>query len=147
MEFIRWHALSAYVRWIPLLEAKGCQVIEFHHNLDYVETAWAKENHFRPKSTNSINEIGIEKIKRFQPDIIFCSAPMIYSNNHFIDDLQNVLSKRPKLVAWYGANCGNEKIFDQFDLILSNSAHLVCNLRSQGISAEVLRHSFLILSF
>ena len=142
MEFIRWHALSAYVRWIPLLEAKGCQVIEFHHNLENVETAWAKENHIQSETRYSIVEIGLEKVKRFKPEIIFCTSPAVYTNNHFIKQLLSVLKKRPKLVAWYGANCGNENVFKQFDLTLSNSNHLVENLKMQGMAAEVLQHSF-----
>ena len=142
MEFIRWHALSAYVRWIPLLETKGCKVIEFIHNLENVETAWAKENHIQTEPKHSIVEIGFEKIKRFEPDIIFCTSPVVYINNRLIKGLLSVLKKRPKLVAWYGADCGNENVFKQFDLILSNSAHLVENLKMQGMSAEVLQHSF-----
>jgi spore maturation protein CgeB len=142
MEFIRWHALSSLVRWIPLLEAKGCKVIEFHHNLENVETAWAKENHFQTDLKSSVIEIGLEKIKRFKPDIIFCISPVAYTNNQFIKSLLSEVKKCVKLVAWYGADCGNESIFSQFDLTLSNSAHLVHNLRNQGMSAEVLRHSF-----
>lgn len=142
MDFIRWHALSAYVRWIPLLEAKGCKVIEFHHNLENVETAWAKENHLQSGPKHSIVEIGLEKVKRFKPDIVICTSPVAYINNRFIKDLLSVLKKRPKLVAWYGADCGNENVFQQFDLTLSNSTHLVDNLKMQGMSAEVLQHSF-----
>ena len=142
MDFIRWHALSAYVRWIPLLEDKGSKVIEFHHNLENVETAWAKENHIHSDLEGSILKIGLEKIKRFKPDIIFCTSPSVYIRNQFIKDLLGVLKKRPKLIAWYGADCGNENVFKQFDLTLSNSTHLVENLKMQGMPAEVLQHSF-----
>ena len=44
MEFIRWHALSSYVRWFELLEEKGYQTCSFNHNLPHAEHAWAKEN-------------------------------------------------------------------------------------------------------
>ena len=142
MDFIRWHALSAYSRWMPLLQSKGCEVIQFHHNLENVERAWAKENHIHSDSEDSILKIGLEKIKRFKPDIIFCTSPLSYINNHFIDDLLDVLETSPKLIAWYGANCGNEKIFAKFDLTLSNSKHLADKLLAHGISAELLQHSF-----
>lgn len=142
MEYIRWHALSSYVRWVELLESHRCKVIQFHHNLDNVESSWAKENNFSPVSKNKMFEIGLEKIKRFKPDIIYCSAPLIYTRNSFIQNLLKILEKRPKLIAWYGANCGNEEIFNLFDLTLSNSNHLVSRIRQDGGKADVLQHSF-----
>ncbi len=142
MEFIRWHALSSYFRWTDLLEEKGFQTCGFNHNLPEVSLAWAKENKFTPKSNNSIWEIGLEKIKKFKPDIIFTFAPLDYKGNGFIDELICSLSKNPKLIAWYGANCGDEKIFRYFDLTLSNSKHLVNSLRAKNISADFLQHSF-----
>ena len=142
MEFIRWHALSSYVRWVELLESHQCKVIQFHHNLDNVESSWAKENNFSPVSKNKIIEIGLEKIKRFEPDILYCSAPFIYTRNSFIQNLLKILKKRPKLIAWYGANCGNEEIFNLFDLTLSNSNYLVSRIRQNGGKADVLQHSF-----
>ena len=113
---------------MPLLEIKGCEVIQFHHNLENVERAWAKENHIHSDLEGSILKIGLEKIKRFKPDIIFCTSPLSYINNHFIDELLDVLETSLKLIAWYGANCGDEKIFAKFDLTLSNSKHLADEL-------------------
>ena len=52
------------------------------------------------------------------------------------------MPQRPKLVSWYGANCGNESIFRNFDLTLSNSKHLVYALCEKEISADFLQHSF-----
>ena len=142
MEFIRWHALSSYVRWTELLEEKGFQICGFNHNLPEVSLAWAKENKFTPKLNNSIFEIGLEKIKRFRPNIIFIFAPLDYKCNGFIDELIYSLSKKPKLIAWYGANCGDEEIFRSYDLTLSNSKHLVNSLRKKDIKSDFLQHSF-----
>jgi len=142
MEFIRWHALSSYVRWTELLEEKDFQICGFNHNLPEVSLAWAKENKFTPKSNNSIFEIGLEKIKRFKPNIIFTFAPLDYKSNGFIDELIYSLSKKPKLIAWYGANCGDEEIFRSYDFTLSNSKHLVNSLRKKDIKSDFLQHSF-----
>ena len=142
MDFIRWHALSSYVRWVELLESHQCKVIQFHHNLDNVEFSWAKENNFSPVSKYKTFEIGLEKIKRFEPDVLYCSAPLLYTSNSFIQNLLKILNKRPKLIAWYGANCGKEEIFQFFDLTLSNSKHLVSRLKMKKIPAEFLQHSF-----
>jgi spore maturation protein CgeB len=142
VEFIRWHALSSYVRWFELLEGKGFATCSFNHNLPEVALAWAKENKFEPKSNDNIHEIGLEKIKRFKPDIIFAFAPLSYHKNNFLDELIGVLSKKPRLIAWYGANCGDEEIFRYFDLTLSNSKHLVNSLRGIRIPADFLQHSF-----
>ena len=142
MEFIRWHALSSYVRWTELLEEKGFQICGFNHNLPEVSLAWAKENKFTPKSNSSIFVIGLEKIKKFKPDIIFTFAPLDYKSNGFIGELICSLSKKPKLIAWYGANCGDEQIFNYFDLTLSNSKHLVNSLRKKEIKSDFLQHSF-----
>ena len=142
MEFIRWHALSSYVRWFELLEKKGFATCAFNHNLPEVALAWAKENQFEPKSNDNIREIGLEKIKRFKPDLIFCRSPNTYLNNHFLHELIDLLSKKPKLIAWYGANCGDEEIFRYFDLTLTNSKHLVNLLRKKDIKADFLQHAF-----
>ncbi|MBT6324689.1 MAG: glycosyltransferase family 1 protein, partial [Bdellovibrionales bacterium] len=75
-------------------------------------------------------------------DIIFCLSPFIYINNNFIVELLSKLTKRVKLVAWYGANCGNEEIFRKFDLTLSNSKHLVNSLKEKGVKSKFLQHSF-----
>ena len=142
MEFIRWHALSSYVRWSKLLEEKGFATCSFNHNLPEIALAWAKENKFEPKSSHSINEIGLKKIKQFKPDVIFSFAPLTYLKNNFLDELIGALNKKPKLIAWYGANCGDEEIFRYFDLTLSNSKQLVKRLRNKGIKSDFLGHSF-----
>jgi spore maturation protein CgeB len=141
-EFVRWHALSSYVRWFKFFEDNGFQNCIFNQNLPEVELAWASENMFKPKSNEVVKEIGLEKIKRFEPDIIFTFAPQIYLQDGYLNQLVISLSNKPKLVAWYGANCGNEEIFRNFDLTLSNSKHLVNSLRGKNIQAEFLQHSF-----
>ena len=142
MEFIRWHALSSYVRWFELLEEKGFATCAFNHNLPEVALAWARENQFEPKSIDNIQEIGLEKIKRFKPDVIFAFAPLTYLKNNFLDELIGAARKKPKLIAWYGANCGDEEIFRYFDLTLSNSKHLVNSLIDKDIKADFLQHAF-----
>ena len=142
MKFIRWHALSSYVRWFEMLEKKGVRCIEFVDNLPQVSIKWAKENQFLPKGQNPIMEIGYEMICRFKPDILFTFSPRRFLDNMFINNLVNNLTQKPKLVAWYGANSGDESIFKNFDLTLSNSTELVNNLNKLNISAELLQHSF-----
>ena len=142
MEFIRWHALSSYVRWFELLEEKGFATCAFNHNLPEVALAWARENQFEPKSIDNIQEIGLEKIKQFKPDVIFAFAPLTYLKNNFLDELIGAARKKPKLIAWYGANCGDEEIFRYFDLTLSNSKHLVNSLIDKDIKADFLQHAF-----
>ena len=142
MDFIRWHALSSYVRWFELLEEKGYQTCSFNHNLPDVALAWARENRFETKTSNPIMEIGKEKIIRFKPDVIFCFAPPSYFKEKFLHELVSSLEKKPKLIAWYGANVGEENIFNFFDLTLSNSKHLVNSLRKKKIKCDFLGHSF-----
>ena len=142
MEFIRWHALSSFTRWNEYLTKRGFNVLEFHHNLPHVELKWAEENQFCPKKENEIFQIGLEKIKRFNPDLIYCSSPLYYMQSNFLRELITPLPKKPKLIAWYGANCGDERIFRNFDLTLSNSKYLVNELYKREISADLLQHSF-----
>lgn len=142
MEFIRWHALSSYVRWYEYIERKEIKCLEFINNLPEIALKWAEENHYSPKNSGDIMDIGDEMIKRFKPDIIFVFAPLTYIKNNFLDKLIGSLSKKPKLIAWYGANCGDENIFRYFNLTLSNSTRLVNNLIKLNISAELLQHSF-----
>jgi spore maturation protein CgeB len=142
VEFIRWHALSSYVRWFEILENRGFETCTFNSNLNSVNFTWAKENNYKNCSNNNIWRIGIEKIKRFNPDMIFVFTPSTYIENNFLTELVESLNTKPKLVAWYGANCGSEKIFRYFSLTLSNSKQLVQSLREKEINSEYLQHSF-----
>ena len=142
MEFIRWHALSSYVNWIGYLKDKNCKVLQFHYNLGYLEAQWAKENNLFYSGKNRILKIGLEKLKKFQPDLIYCSSPDYYVSCGFLNELLDSLSRKPKLIAWYGANCGDEEGFRFFDLTLSNSKHLINSLRKIKINSEYLQHSF-----
>jgi len=143
MDFIRWNAaLSTTVNRMDFLMEKGINICNFNIGLSNVNIKWANENRFIPVTKKSNLEIGIEKIRRFKPDIIYCLAPLIYINNSFISELLSSLNKKPKLVGWYGANCGNENIFSNFDLTLSNSKNLVSSLRSKGYKSKLLQHSF-----
>ena len=142
MEYIRWHALSSYVRWFELLEQRGFKTCIFNCCLPKVEFAWAKENKFITKSKNPVMEIGKEKIRRFKPDLIYCFAPTLYIANGYLDELLGEFSLKPKTIAWYGANVGDENIFNCVDLTLSNSKHLVKKLCAKGIKADFLQHSF-----
>jgi spore maturation protein CgeB len=142
MDVIRWHALSSYTKWNEYLTERGFNVLEFHHNLPHVELKWAEENQFCHKKENEVFQIGIEKIKRFKPDILYCSSPLFYTRSNFLKELIDCLPQRPQLVSWYGANCGDEEIFRFFDLTLSNSKYLINSLRKKKISADLLPHSF-----
>ena len=142
MEYIRWHALSSYTRWNELLIKHGFKVLEFVHNLPHVEKKWAEENQIGTSKEESVLNIGLEKVKRFKPDILFCTSPIYYIKSNFLKELISILPQRPKIIAWYGADCGKEEIFQFFDLTLSNSKHLVSSLQKKKINAEFLQHSF-----
>ena len=117
------------------------QTCSFNHNLHQVGFAWARKS-LPNQDSNPTMEIGKEKIIRFKPDIIFCFAPPTYLSNNYLQELVSSLERKPKLIAWYGANVGDEKIFSFFDLTLSNSKHLVKCLQDKGIKADFLQHSF-----
>ena len=142
MEFIRWHALSSYTRWNELLIKLKFEVIEFVHNLPIVEKKWAEENQIDTTETEDVLNIGLEKVKRFKPDILYCTSPVYYIKSNFLKELISILPKCPKIIAWYGADYGKEEIFQFFDLTLSNSKHLVNSLRNKKIGADFLQHSF-----
>jgi spore maturation protein CgeB len=141
-EFVNWHALSSFVRWFKLLKANGYETCAFNKSLQEINLSWAKENHYSPNTNKPILEIGKERIRRFDPDIIFCFAPITYIKNGWMKALAEACSKPLKTIAWYGANQGEEDIFRNFDLTLSNSKHLVNQLRIKGIQSEFLQHSF-----
>ena len=143
LDFIRWNAaLSTTVQRFSFLREKGFEVINFNEGLSEVSFKWAKENNFNPISNNPILEIGNEMIYRFRPDIIFCLNPLSIFKNNFFSELMKRFVKKPKTIAWYGANQGDEILFRNFDLTLSNSKHLVNRLKTAGIKSEILKHGF-----
>ena len=83
MKYIRWHALSSYTRWNELLIKLKFQVLEFVHNLPNVEKKWAEENQIGTREAEDVFNIGLEKVKRFKPDILYCTSPVYYINSNF----------------------------------------------------------------
>ena len=67
-EYIRWHALSSYVRWYEYIGNKGIVCLEFINNVPEIALKWAEENNYSPKLKDDIMDIGHEMIKRFKPD-------------------------------------------------------------------------------
>ena len=134
--------MSSYVRWYEYIGNKGIECLEFINNVPEIALKWAEENNYSPKLKDDIMDIGHEMIKRFKPDIIFIFAPQLYLKNNFVNELINSFVKKPKLIAWYGANAGDENIFNYFDLTLSNSKQLVSNIRRKGNKAKFLQHAF-----
>ena len=65
MEFIRWHALSSYVRWYEYIERKEIKCLEFINYLPEISLKLAEENRRTKKAHDARdrNDSAMIKIK------------------------------------------------------------------------------------
>jgi spore maturation protein CgeB len=95
---------------------------------------------FDKKNLHKKNNL-ITEIMNYNPDFIFVFSPHYYRN--IIKEIKDHVSNNTKIVAWYGANQGDEKkVFSNYDLVLSNSKILRNRLLELGMNSEILYHSF-----
>jgi spore maturation protein CgeB len=129
-------------KWPKLLNDIGHESIMLIRNNSYMQEMWSKENEFHDNSGDYEFNILNEQVKRFQPDILFIFGASYYDQNNRLDRITNNCTSIKKKICWYGAPEGNENIFVQYDLVLTNSISLRDSIRKKGGKSEKLDHAF-----
>ena len=147
--FIKDDTICAMGEWPSYLKNLGFESIMLCRNNFVLQNTWCIENDFMPQSDDVEFEIVLEQTKRFNPDILFIFGASFYAQNNRLEKIVSNCSHITKKVCWYGAPEGNENIFKNYDLVLTNSIKLRDSLRQKKIISEQLNHAFEIktLSF
>ena len=130
---------SQFYYWKKYLKTPKHEMEVFCYDLDFLSLGQSKGK--STSKSNSSEELFLERIKSFKADIIFVFSPHYYRS--LIGPLMDCSPSIKKVVAWYGANQGEEKkTFSIYDLVLTNSKILRDRLIFLGLKAEILQHSF-----
>jgi spore maturation protein CgeB len=141
-EIIQKEAISAIGRWPIHLNKLGIPSIMFCRNNPFIQDTWCKENHFHPKTEDTEFEIILEQVRRYKPTHLFIFGASYYAHGNRIIKIQSKCPTIRKKITWYGAPERNEKIFKEYDLVLTPSCKLQERLDDMGICAKQINHAF-----
>ena len=141
-KFIKDETICSMGEWPKYLKTLGFESIMLCRNNFVLQNTWCIENDYTPQSNDIEFEIILEQTKRFNPDILFVFGASYYDQNNRLDIITNNCTSIKKRICWYGAPEGNEKIFGQYDLVLTNSIFLRDSIRKKGGKSERLDHAF-----
>lgn len=126
--------------WSNALNSFGYEVMEISLNNESLQRRWALENSLPNANKMTLNEIVIEQVLRFSPEIVWF--------DHFDENLLNKIlhiSPSISLVMGWAAGTGvplKSNIWSNMDVILSCTPELVDLLKEKGHYAIQLHHGF-----
>ena len=141
-EIIQKEAISAIGRWPIHLKEIGIPSIMFCRNNHFIQDTWCKENYFQPKTEDTEFEIILEQVRRYKATHLFIFGASYYAHGNRLIKIQSKCPTIRKRITWYGAPEGNEKIFKEYDLVLTPSCKLQENLDKLGICTKQINHAF-----
>jgi spore maturation protein CgeB len=141
-KIIKNETICSIGQWPEYLEDMGWEVIMICRNNLFIQQKWCEENDFVPSSDDTEFEIVKEQVKRFKPDILFVFGASYYHKNNRLEKLVKNNPTIKKKICWYGAPEGKSNIFNNYDLILTNSIDLRDSLRNNKLNSEQLNHAF-----
>lgn len=124
--------------WSTALIPLGYEVMEITLNAEPLQRMWARENLPRNRQGISFEEIALEQIKRFSPEILWFEAHHPKILRRVSDDRSSIRL----LMGWTGSAIPDTDGFNHYDLILSCAPESVATLRQQGFNTEHLDHGF-----
>ena len=134
-------AYGSITEWPSVLKEKGFSVEEYIYNLSPLQHKWALENGFNFNEEAWEKEILEEQLKRNQPDIVLIyNAP--YFANGYLSHIRELCPSIKKVITWYGSPMGDETIFNDYDLVFSNSYDLCDSLNKLGVPTAFIPHAF-----
>jgi spore maturation protein CgeB len=124
--------------WDDALIPLGYDVMEIILNAEPMQRAWARENSIPDSGGMGLNEIALEQIKWFQPDILW------------FDDLSEDLLKRIRfefpsirlVLGWVGSAIPKSSIWQHMDLILTCAPESRDYLQAAGFRSKQIHHGF-----
>lgn len=127
--------------WSEALKPLGYEVLEVIANAESMQKMWADEQGVTYKQGNWLNEIVLNQVIQFKPEILFIDDHNIFLNN-FVSHIRQSCSSIKLVIGWCGSPYKNKTVFQDYDIVLSNIPELVQEFRKQGHKSEYLKHAF-----
>tara|TARA_Y100001978_G_C23650233_1_gene413024 strand:+ start:38 stop:1246 length:1209 start_codon:yes stop_codon:yes gene_type:complete len=140
--YIEKKTICSSGQWPYHLDKHGYEGIILCRNNLFLQSRWCEENDFIPSSDDPEFEIIKEQVKRFKPEILFIFGASYYNEQNRLEKLVKNIPTIKKKICWYGAPEGKSNIFNNYDLVLTNSLTLRDSLRNMNINSEQLNHAF-----
>jgi len=117
----------------------GYETYQIIANAENLQKQWAKENNIKEEKENII----IEQIKKFKPEVLFIQDPYSISSDSIIY-LKKELKSLKLILGYRCAPIGEKEyqIYNNCDLVLTCSEHLQSHFKKQNLSSEILGHAF-----
>ncbi|MDA9962495.1 glycosyltransferase [Opitutales bacterium] len=129
-------------QWPYYFQNEGWETLMLCRNNPFLQSKWCEENDFIPSSDDPEFEIIKEQVKRFKPEILFAFGASYYNEQNRLEELVQKIPTIKKKICWYGAPEGKSNIFNNYDLVLTNSLELRDSLRNNEVNSEQLNHAF-----
>jgi len=126
--------------WSYALRPLGYEVMEVIANIPSLQKAWAQENNVAFNS-DWVLKIPFEQVRKFQPTVLFMDDYATFSES-WLKELKAACPSIRLVIGWCGAPFQNEKVFGEYDLVLSCIPELVEQFRAMGHWSEHLNHAF-----
>ena len=109
------------------LKGLGHVAEEVYSNVEPLQKKWAAENNFRYDEADWSQQILLERVRRFQPNLLFLDD-LYGCDREFREHLRSHLPKHCKIIGWRSAPTVDFAEFD--DLDLEEQWHLINLLRN-----------------
>ncbi|MDH3691160.1 MAG: glycosyltransferase [Gammaproteobacteria bacterium] len=127
--------------WKRALEKHGYAVWDLIGNAEMLQKVWSKEHGINYAEDNWLKEIVAAQITHYKPEVLFVNDYNIYPASFLRQIRQNCTSIK-LVVGWCGAPYRDAGIFSECDIVLTNIARVVEDLRGAGVVAEKMHHAF-----
>ncbi|MCM0083492.1 glycosyltransferase [Geomonas sp. Red32] len=124
--------------WSHALAPLGYQGTELILNAEPMQRAWARENGFADPAGVPLDQIAIEQVRRFRPEVLWFDD----SDERVLAAIRSAVPSIRLALGWTGSAVPRSTHWRHLDLVLSCAPESVEYLRAQGVPAEHLHHSF-----
>lgn len=128
--------------WKYELEKTGLFEVELVViNIPRLQHCWANEHRIPISEESWMEEILIEQIQLFKPDVLF-AHDRIFITPSLIRRIRSEVKSIYKVISWDGIALCDTKVFEASDMILSCGKFISDYYVSKGISSEVFPFAF-----
>lgn len=127
--------------WGNALAEHGYEAWEPIGNAEAMQKAWARTHDVDYDERTWLFDIAASQVRYFAPDILFLNDYATYTAA-FIDRLRAENPSIRLVIGWCGAPYVDGRVFDRYDVVLSNVPALVDRFRRNGHHSELVHHAF-----
>ncbi len=110
-------------------------------NNEFAQKKWAQENNVNFNNDNWLEDIFLEQIKAFSPEILFAND-YVYVNVDIRKKARKICPGIKKVIGWDGIGMCDAKRFEGCDLMLSCGEHFLQYYHSKGFKTHLFQFAF-----